>query len=205
MRRYVNIKDMNRKEIESYLYKIRYYALFCLIFFLLSIYEGYFIAQNYPGEIQDLLKNIESFFEPARQLSSYELFLFIFENNAVKLFTVLLFSIFAGLSSLFAIFSNGFILGVVSKFIIEKMSLAYLLAGILPHGIFELTAFLLSAASGLRIGTTVLLRVFGRKVSVTREFSDGPKFYILVLVPLLLGAAFIEAYITPIVLSFFMP
>lgn len=63
---------------------------------------------------------------------------------------------------------------------------------IVPHGIFELPAFLLSAAIGLRLGREVLKRKGERHLK--KELWNGLRMYLILILPLLLIAALIESF-----------
>ncbi|HZQ10803.1 MAG TPA: stage II sporulation protein M [Anaerolineae bacterium] len=80
----------------------------------------------------------------------------------------------------------------------------FLGAFILPHGIFELPAVVLATAFGLRIGASV---ISGNRRSGSEGFigavADWIKVFCLLVVPLLLIAAFVEANITPRIVAYF--
>lgn len=76
------------------------------------------------------------------------------------------------------------------------------LAGILPHGIFEIPALMLGSASMLYFGASLVTPQAGKSMGeVIIELSaDWTKIFLGVVVPLLAIAAVIEAYITPTLL-----
>lgn len=82
--------------------------------------------------------------------------------------------------------------------------LVFLVAFILPHGIFELPAATLATAFGLRVGATV---ISGSKRGESGGFivalADWMKVFLFIVLPLLLIGAFVEANITPRIVSFF--
>jgi len=191
-------------ETGKYLYGLRYYILFSFLLFFASSAGGYYLAQNFPREIEEYIREMESFLAPAREMSSFELFIFIFNNNVTKLFYALIFSFIGGFSSLLTIVVNGLILGIFAEIVIKKVSLTYFVAGILPHGILELSVFFVLTAIGFRIGKTATWKLFGKGGNLTLELAQGIRFYILVLAPPLFVAALMEAFITPLILSFFV-
>jgi len=75
----------------------------------------------------------------------------------------------------------------------------FLLVTVLPHGILELPAAVLATAQAMRIGDVILTPpdegggVFG----IVREVGHWVKLMLLVVVPLLLIAAWIEVNVTP--------
>ena len=71
--------------------------------------------------------------------------------------------------------------------------------GVLPHGIFEITALILSAALGLylcRAVTTALLKK--QKGAVSAAVSRCGQTLLLWILPPLVVAAVIETYVTPV-------
>ena len=75
-------------------------------------------------------------------------------------------------------------------------------AGILPHGLFEIPALMLTTAAVLRMGAVLVTPQTGKSMGqVTLEVvADCAKILVGLAVPLLTLAAFIEAYITPSIL-----
>lgn len=80
--------------------------------------------------------------------------------------------------------------------------LLILLAGLLPHGIFEIPALMLSAASVLRIGVVLVTPQLGKSMGdvVIELLANWAKVFIGLVIPLLAVAALIETYITPVIL-----
>lgn len=188
-------------EVKKYIIRIRPFIVFSAYLFIGSIFAGYFIAHNYDRETAALLDELKKKFLPSREYSQLKIFVYIFENNLTVLSVSLLFSLVAGISSLLIVIANGIILGVFAVIVSESVSTGYLIAGILPHGIFEIPAMILTSAIGLRIGMTAILKLFGRKMSLAEEIFDGFGFYIFIIIPLLFVAAFVESFITPVILS----
>ena len=81
-----------------------------------------------------------------------------------------------------------------------------LAAGLVPHGIFEIPALLIAFAGGL-----YLCRGMG---ALIRRRQESPRFeelmisllrlYCTIILPLLVIASLVEAYITPACMAFFM-
>ncbi|NJK80130.1 MAG: ABC transporter permease [Chloroflexaceae bacterium] len=83
----------------------------------------------------------------------------------------------------------------------------FLLAYVLPHGIIELPTFLFSTALGLRIGASVFSTPDGFSVgqNMLWAVANYLKAWLLVLVPLVLIAALVEGFITPLVVMALYP
>jgi len=188
-------------EIKEYIKSLKNYILFSSFVFLFAVLIGYLFAQNFPEETQQIIEELKSFFSGSEEMTNWQMFLFIFENNVIKLFTVILLGIFAGLIPLLSLWGNGMILGIFAQIVSNELSWSFLALGILPHGIIEIPVLILSAAIGIRIGKLAIWRIFGRHRNFRKEFTKAIKFYIVVLVPLLFIAALIEAFITPVLLG----
>jgi uncharacterized membrane protein SpoIIM required for sporulation len=83
--------------------------------------------------------------------------------------------------------------------------LVFLLAFILPHGLFELPAAILATALALRLGAAVMSPPRGLSVgeNFIRALADLVKVFVFLILPLLLVAAFVEANITPQIVIYF--
>ena len=90
---------------------------------------------------------------------------------------------------------------------IHGFPMAAFFAGILPHGIFELTALVLAAAMGFTICLTVMKKVFRTPGTVPMKelVSDVLRTLLMVALPLLVCAALVEAFITPWFMALFLP
>jgi uncharacterized membrane protein SpoIIM required for sporulation len=95
-------------------------------------------------------------------------------------------------------------LGVVGYLmaILQQVNLApwqYLVGFILPHGVFEITAVILSTAGVLKIGAGLAKTDSQRSVSEVwlTLFADWAKVMLGVVIPLLVLAAIAEVWITP--------
>ncbi|MFC2044971.1 stage II sporulation protein M [Chloroflexota bacterium] len=129
------------------------------------------------------------------------IFAFIFVKNVSALLLSLVLSPIFCLVPVVALVSNGWLIGVVSNAVIKEVSLGYLLAGLLPHGIFELPAFILGEAVALSLGSRVLLALLRKeRGNILIDLRKSSRYLALVLILLLL-AAIIEAYITPLFLG----
>lgn len=74
-------------------------------------------------------------------------------------------------------------------------------AGILPHGIFELSALVMAWACGFYICWSLVLRICRARTSrgrVAYAVSNGLRVFLTMILPLLIAAALIETYLTPV-------
>ena len=126
----------------------------------------------------------------------------IFIKNASALVLSFALSPIFCLMPILALTINGSLLGLVSVTVIQEESVGYLLAGLLPHGVFELPAFILGEAAALGLGTMVILALFKKEKRIlllpTLKLSSR---YLIIALALLLPAAIIETYVTPLLLT----
>ena len=126
----------------------------------------------------------------------------IFIKNVTSLLFSFILSPVLCLLPIISLLFNGWIIGLVSGMIVSEESLGFLLAGLLPHGVFELPAFILGQAAALSFGTTVILAMFRRRSGAQMVASLKTNLkYLLISVALLVPAALIETFITPLLLK----
>ncbi len=77
----------------------------------------------------------------------------------------------------------------------------FLLGFVVPHGIFEIPAIILAGALIIRLGLILVTPNEEHSIGEAwvRTLADWARIMLLVIFPLLLAAAFIEVYITPLV------
>ncbi len=145
----------------------------------------------YPVLFADVIeKLIGEIVKKTEGMNFFQLLLFIFKNNASTAFFVIVLGIFFGVIPLMLGVFNGYVLGFVMNKSAEIGGAGVLLR-ILPHGIFELPALILSLGLGLKIGWFMFEK--GNKLKrISYNFKNSIKVFIFVIVPLLIVAALIE-------------
>lgn len=138
-------------------------------------------------------------------------FAFIFLNNAIKSVLFVFAGALFGVFPIYVLLANGAVLGyVLSANANESVSAFELFVkGILPHGIIELPALMLSCAYGIRLGFLIAKSLFysmipsrrGEVSALWMQFMTvlAPLFAVLVTAMFL--ASVIESTITPILLQ----
>ena len=128
--------------------------------------------------------------------------IFIFFKNVSVLVLSLVFSPILCLVPVIALVFNGSFLAFISPLVIQKESLGVLLLGLLPHGIFEIPAFIIGEAAALSFGATTIYALFSKRGSnvLLPVFKKNLKYLLLAFI-LLLPAAIIETYVTPLFLQ----
>ncbi|MCL2863894.1 MAG: stage II sporulation protein M [Methanimicrococcus sp.] len=177
-------------------------TLWMTVLFIAAAVLGYFAGQSDPEIFETVFSSLG-----IPDGSSFDLFLFIFFNNAGVLFMLILFGFVFAILPVLVVLVNGSIIGLVSEASLRQFGLPFLLAGLLPHGIIELPVILIGAGIGFKLGalfTRLLLNMIKGNPDVCsnlanqfkKEFLNAAGLYFLFLLPLLLIAAFIEVYVT---------
>ena len=126
----------------------------------------------------------------------------IFLKNVSVLLISFVLSPILCLIPILALTVNGWLIAFISVAVVREESLGFLLAGLLPHGIFELPALILGQAAALSFGAMVVLTLFKkeRRNLLLPSLKQNLKYFGVALA-LLLPAAIIETYITPLLLG----
>lgn len=185
----------------GYLRFIWPYALLMAFIFFVFLVVGYNSASSFPSMAETLRESFSSRFASIMTMNPLFIMLAIFLNNAFLSLLFLVLGLALGILPVLFIAFNGYIIGVIVYLIAQERGLLFILLGLLPHGILELPMVFLSAGIGLRLGYQVFSALIGRPTQIKREFKEGLIFYFRWILPLLLVAAIIETFITPIILS----
>lgn len=128
----------------------------------------------------------------------------LFFNNVIASLLSMLYGLipFLPLSAL-ALGTNALMLGAFAAIYQQQgIGLGVYVLGVLPHGIFELSALILSCALGLLICRTGTERILKKSdTPFFRRVLDCIRVFLTFSVPLLLVAALIETYVTPALLN----
>ena len=105
-----------------------------------------------------------------------------------------------------AVGMNALILGVLAAYYVSNgTSLLIYFAGILPHGVFELSALLITFALGLLLCRRITQYIRKNTKGMMKPLlCNIARSFVMHVVPLLVVAAVVETYITPAVLALFM-
>lgn len=195
-----NRKDL-KKGFTGYLRFIWPYALLMAFIFFVFLVVGYNSAASFPSMAETLRESFSSRFASIMTMNPLFIMFAIFLNNAFLSLLFLVLGLALGILPVLFIAFNGYIVGVLVYLIDQERGLLFILLGLLPHGILELPMVFLAAGIGLRLGYQVFSALIGRPTQIKREFKEGLIFYFRWILPLLLVAAIIETFITPILLS----
>lgn len=195
--------------------RYRNYVWAAALLLSLGILLGVLATLYYPQTIEKALQMVgEELQRLGKDILSSPLgqgILILFWHNLQALLLITVLGLALGVYPAFAMLFNGLIIGVVGALSVQNSSLAVFIAGILPHGIFEIPALIIGAAIGLRVGIGPLV---ARPRSPFASPSNrtwrgyGPELHDAVIllslcVILLAVAAIIEVGVTPRVMGLF--
>lgn len=169
------------KESKNYVYaSLTIFILFALIGFCFPT----------PHVLQEkLLEMIQELFAQFEGLTMFETIGLLFANNLWVSFIAIILGALFGILPFFQAVTNGYLLGFVSKIVVADTGFLVLLK-LLPHGIFELPAVIVSMGFGLKLGLDMFKKE--RWELLRKNFKEAMRFFIFVILPLLLIAGIIE-------------
>jgi len=182
--------------------KFRIWLLITVFIFAIGLVLGVVAP---PDIIRILFQDLTELEELGGQLFSLPPILtalLIFLRNA----TILLFSFVLSpllcLVPILGLLVNGAVISLVSALAVREASLGFVLSGLLPHGVLEIPALLIGNAAALSFGVMAMVALFNKQkrgqfpAVVRRDIK-----FLVIALGVLLVAAFIETYFTPLLLS----
>ncbi len=195
---------------QHYLDSRRWWRL-VLLWFGISVLVGGLTFFVIPDLLDQILQIFEDKFGPEPALD-FKLVLDIFFNNLQVSLVAIFGGLLVGLGPFVIVASNGFILGylIVSVTALTPgnplYSLGFLAVGLIPHGVFEIPAFLFASAVGLALGIEWLKKEnYGHRWEVFKKNLGLVVTALPVIIILLFVAALIEVYGTGQLLDLIIP
>jgi len=183
-----NVKSLkgSYKEVGDYLKESKNYIWGAVIAFFAMTLLGFIFPIFFVEEIG---KFIIELLELTKDFNMSQMMWFIFKNNIWSAFSGMILGVLLGVVPIISLVLNGYLLGFVSRFVVNEVG--YLaLWRLLPHGIFEIPAILISLGLGIKLGMFVLHDK--PKEEFFRRFILSLKVFLFVILPLLIIAALIE-------------
>ena len=181
------------KENKKYFLAGLAWVLFCVVvYFLIPLSEA--DKQSILLSVKNQISSLSNFMH-----SPFQTWLGIFLNN-ILIFLVILLSWFAlSIFGMFLVLSQIIAILLVVSIWLEKIGTLKSLALLVPHGVFEITAFVLVVGLMFKLTVLIVKKVWNRKtVKIGKDVKNVFKFFFFVIIPLTAFAAFVEAFITPL-------
>lgn len=115
---------------------------------------------------------------------------FYLRNNLVSAIEIIGLGIVFGIFSLYALLLNGLLIGYVLS--LAEYSLMETLALLLPHGIFELTGYVLAITCGIQLGLGSIKSLIKQKTKPLKKAGKKITDLLPVIIILIIIAALIE-------------
>jgi len=170
------------------------------ILFFTTITVGWVGSAQNPSIGQDLIKLFEK--EVAGQMDSsnpYDMCVKIFANNLEACILLFLGGASLGILTIFIMSLNGIVIGAIMEFVSRDHTPLFVAAAIVPHGIFEIPAFILAGALGIQLAQSLIAEWY-RGEDTAADARRFGRLFVLYVLPLVATAACVEAFITPIVI-----
>lgn len=184
--------------------RLKYYILGAALLFGLGVYSG--ITSDGLDELLTQTTQ-EVFGEINRQIAESDnptqtSIMLIFLNNVRAILIMMYAGIALAVFPVFSMLFNGVLVGFVLRVqqSLGEVSMSELIfKGLAPHGLFELPAIFIAAAYGIRLGVTVVLRIFPSMRDRTQKVGEVAKAGLPLagfLIVLLLVASIVESTVT---------
>ncbi|MDD4137836.1 MAG: stage II sporulation protein M [Methanoregula sp.] len=171
-----------------------------LLLFMTTMCVGWIGSAQNPAVGQQLLTLFEK--EVAGQLSGgdpADMAAKLFANNLEACIFLFLGGASFGILTIFIMSLNGIVIGAIMELVSKEHTALFVAAALIPHGIFEIPAFIISGALGILLAQALIAEWYheGDTAADARHFA---RLFIVWVLPLVAIAACVEAFITPVVI-----
>ena len=181
--------------------RMKPYLWIALVLFLSGAVFGDVEGTRVQALIAPLIGHLRHEATLLRHQPVWRVALDIFVNNVEVSMLMLFGGLLFGIAPVLAVMANGVLVGYVIRLATTKTHLSAVVviaAGILPHGLFEIPAYLLATALGMRLGGLVVRSLLGKaKGPAWRSAGRDIAPTVAWVVGLLFVAAWIESGVTP--------
>jgi len=193
---------MRSEERRAYTVGLYPYLRTSLAIFGAGFVIGLIIVARFPPLTDYFQETIATFVKLFDGIPRFKLAGAIFFNNAVKTLLAIVLGIVLGIVPTIFLLANGIALGVAWSVSSATRGPWISLLSLLPHGVLELPAVFLGTSIGLSIGYHGVRRLAGNfEIHSGAEMVQGLRYFFTVIIPLLIAAALVEAFITPTLIS----
>ncbi len=182
---------------------------------LIGIWFGEILPRLQPAAAQQIEQMaLERFAEIAHRMKGASLFGqigLIWANNVSASILAFCGGLFLPLIPAGLLVGNGLLIGVFQKYteVHSGLTIAHFYLGLLPHGLFELPAYVIAIGLGVRFGLIpyrLILHYIRTKehLPLFREFLNDLRYYAVLLLFLFTVAATVEVAVTPYLMQLFV-
>jgi stage II sporulation protein M len=172
------------------------FLLFCA-----TLTVGWVGTMQNPAVGENLMKLFEK--EVASEIlgnNSFEICTKLFVNNFGACILLFLGGASFGILTIFIMSLNGIVIGAVMEIIHKDHSWVFIAAALIPHGIFEIPAFIISGSLGILLAQSLISEWYGG-ADTASEAQKLARLFLLYVLPLVAIAACVEAFITPVIIQ----
>lgn len=170
------------------------------LLFFASITVGWVGSAQNPAIGEELMSLFEK--EVAGQMDGtdpFDMCLKLFANNLQACILLFLGGATFGILTIFIMSLNGIVIGAIMELVHKDHTPIFVAAAIVPHGIFEIPAFIISGALGILLAQSLIAEWYGSGDSAVAAYAFA-RLFLTVVLPLVAVAASVEAFITPVVI-----
>jgi stage II sporulation protein M len=177
--------------------KLSYGIIFSFVLFMVFFAIGAFTINQNSESAEVLLQALnDDLFSYINEQSPPQMAVTLFINNLEASLLLFIGGATFGIITLMILLTNGVIIGFVVEYAAKLQGSAAVVAGIVPHGIFEIPAFIIASGLGFLLAESMWLELKGMD-DAAEHAGKLARIFIMVVIPLLAAAAIIEAFITP--------
>ena len=172
-----------------------------LLLFIVAMLIGWIGTAHTPAIGEQLLALFQK--EVAGQITitnPLDMCAKLLANNLEACILLFLGGMSFGLVTLFILSLNGIVIGAVTEIVSHGHSALFIAAALLPHGIFEIPAFIIAASLGFCMAQSLIGEWYGAG-DTTADAGRYAKIFLCYVLPLIIVAAIVEAFITPAVIQ----
>ena len=191
-----------RRNHKVFLFTFTVFAVSMLMGIISSMKDYEFVkgvmGEDYVAMTEDNIANGDPFgvYKNTSEGGYFSSFIWLFYHNVRIDFLMFIFGLFFGVYTLVLLFQNSVMLGCFQYMFFAKGVGIKSMMVIWIHGTLEISAMIISATAGFIIAKSILFPGSYKRInSFKLGLKDAVKIMII-FVPMTLGAAFLESYIT---------
>jgi len=172
-----------------------------ILLFIVAMLVGWVGTAHTPAIGEQLMEVFEK--EVAGQITvsdPIDMCVKLLANNLEACIMLFLGGASFGILTLFILGLNGLVIGSVTEIVSQGHSAAFIAAALLPHGIFEIPAFIIAGALGFCMAQSLIAEWYGAG-DTGEDAGKYGRLFLMYVLPLISVAALVEAFITPAVIQ----